>query len=97
MIFQNRSHQARDDLVSFAKILQKSHKTQKQIAFLMEARDFRGRVLNCTKFEQQLGRRVLEIIAQNEFYELLENDDVGIIVEQMWNGPHFLSIVYLFV
>ena len=32
------------------------------------------------------GRNVLFILSSNRFYELLENDDIGVIVNKLWNG-----------
>lgn len=32
-------------------------------------------------------REVLDIIVENNFYMLLQNDEIGMIAEDLWRGP----------
>jgi len=38
------------------------------------------------------GREVLDIIVSNNFYKLLQNNEVGMIAEGLWGGPPSVSI-----
>ena len=38
------------------------------------------------------GREALDIIVENNFYNLLQNDEIGMIAEDLWKGPPSISI-----
>lgn len=38
------------------------------------------------------GREALDIIVFNNFYQLLQNDEIGMIAEDLWKGPSSISI-----
>ena len=71
--------QAEEAMIKVAHIIQENIAKDKDLHFIMQQKDFRG-------------RRVLEIIAVQEFYKLLENEEVGNIVESLWNGSNSMNV-----
>ena len=64
-----------DVVFELALVLQSQVKIEKKFEFMHQMMDLRG-------------RRVLDIIVANGFYRLLQNNDIGIIAENLWAGTN---------
>jgi len=62
-----------EELCSFCKSIQKSNPNEKYIRYLMTQKDLRRRT-------------AFQIAAENNFYQVLETPEIGVIVNKMWNG-----------
>ena len=73
ILHYSRCEKVVKELMQFCKNVQDSSSDENYINFLMNQK--------CTN-----GRSAFQIVAENSFYECLQNPEVGTIVKKMWNG-----------
>ncbi|CDW91749.1 transient receptor potential channel [Stylonychia lemnae] len=81
VLHQNILHSTLNTLLDLAQSIQKSIKNEKRFKYIHQQKDIRG-------------REALDIIVQNQFYLLLQYDDIGMIAEDLWRGPPILQLIF---
>lgn len=75
VLHQNLINNSIESVFQMSLILQSQVKNEKIFEFIHQMKDLRN-------------RRVLDIIVMNGFYKLLQNNDLGVIAENLWAGTN---------
>lgn len=74
----NRCIKVIEELMKFICNIQEANQNENYIKYLMEQKDING-------------RNSFQIASENNFFEVLENPEIGTIVKKLWNGDFNIS------